>query len=437
MAVAARYFDRELEVADTSPDTFEGAALLKRLLFSPATEVRDEAHRELLSLLEAHEHGELTATPTEALQLEARLLLVLAEAGKSDLLKARLDSLAARGPEAERLAAVVRFAYGLSDELPTPSGYEAAFELLRQEAPPSSTWASDRLVSRMLRRLGDESDAHAAEQRIQERGRRALTSALWLSGLMVALVLAGLTLGAIRLWSRKPLPRLSSGVHRAPWSADEGYGMTVRSGIFGLVAILLYTLLLGLFVADAFPNGMPLSTLIGALPMLYYLTRRVPAVHGTRLVELFGLRLEAPATALLVATLVLIALEQVPGMAVNTLGQERWYEGILEGVLLGGPAEVVMSFLEAVLLAPVFEEIACRGLIYTSLRTRLEPWKSAVVSAALFTLPHMYSPLVALGLFLGAVASAVVYERTRSLLPCIIAHAVNNALVFGMLLIYR
>jgi uncharacterized protein len=98
---------------------------------------------------------------------------------------------------------------------------------------------------------------------------------------------------------------------------------------------------------------------------------------------------------------------------------------------------VVLFFIDAVILAPVFEEIACRGLIYTSLRTRLDPWNSALVSAVLFTLPHMYSPIVAMGLFLGAVASAVVYERTRSLLPCIVAHAVNNALVFGALLIYR
>ena len=124
-------------------------------------------------------------------------------------------------------------------------------------------------------------------------------------------------------------------------------------------------------------------------------------------------------------------------MRTNLLSQTRWYEGVVEDVVLGGPTVVVLFFIDAVILAPVFEEIACRGLLYTSLRTRFGPWTSAMGSAALFTLPHMYSPLVALGLFLGAVASAVVYERTRSLLPCIIAHAVNNALALGALLVYR
>jgi membrane protease YdiL (CAAX protease family) len=61
-----------------------------------------------------------------------------------------------------------------------------------------------------------------------------------------------------------------------------------------------------------------------------------------------------------------------------------------------------------------------------------------MASAALFTLPHMYSPGGALALFTGAIASALIYERTRSLLPCIVAHAVNNALAMGVsVLLYR
>ncbi|HEX8821732.1 MAG TPA: type II CAAX endopeptidase family protein [Archangium sp.] len=437
MPLAARYFDRELELADASPNAVPWASLLKRLFFSPTTDLLDEAHQELRSVLEAHERGEIHGAPPEVLRIEGRLMLVLAEAGKRDLLKARLDRLAARGPDGERLAAMVRFAYGLSDERPTAGEVEAMLVLLREEGRPDPTWASDRLASRVLRRLGNEPDARAAEERILERGARALTRALWFSGGFVALMLVGLTLGALRLKSREPLPRLSSGVGPAPWSYAEGYDLTVRSGAFGLVAVLVYSTLLGVLAADAFPMGLPFTTLVGSLPMLYYLTRWVPAVHGTRLVELFGLRLEAPVTALLVATLVLIGLEQLPGMGVNLLSQQPWYEGVLEGAMFGGPLEVVMLFVDAVIWAPLFEEIACRGLLYTSLRTRFDPWKSALVSAALFTLPHMYSPLVALGLFLGAVASAVIYERTRSLLPCILAHAVNNALVFGALLVYR
>jgi hypothetical protein len=438
MTLAVRYFDRELEMADASPETPTWAWRLQRLIFSSATDVRDEAIREFTAVLEAHAQGAIEATPAEVLQVEGRLALVLAEVDERDLLRKRLDTLDARGTDGARLAAMVRFASGLSDERPaTKKEVEEALALLRDEARPGPTWATDRLMARVFRRLGSEPDARAAEERILDRGTRMLTQALWLSGSAVALVLAGLALWAARLWLHKPWPRLSSGVSPAPWSKAEGYDMTVRSGVFGLGLLLPYSILLSLLVSDSAAASQPFGTLLGALPMLYYLTQRVPAVHGTRLVELFGFRLEAPATALLVASLMLIAFEQVAGMGASVLGREPWHEGLPEGALLGGPAELVMLFLDVVIWAPLFEEIACRGLIYTSLRTRFDPWNSALVSAALFTLPHMYSPIVAMGLFLGAVASAVVYERTRSLLPCIIAHAVNNALVFGMLLVYR
>lgn len=436
MTLAARYFDRELEMSDASPDASAWNRRLQRFVFSSRADVLDEAIRELDSTLQAHANGEFSATPAEALRVEGRLVLVLAEADRRDALRTRLDTLAARGAEGAGLAALVRFAYGLSDEPPaTPEALEAALVPLRAEAHPGPTWATDRLTSRVLRRLGDEPGAREAEERLLDRGARTLTRAVWLSGSIVAFVLAGLALGATRLRLRPPLlPRLSSGVSSAPWSAAEGYDMTVRSAIFGLGVVVLYLIFLDLLLSD---SSQPFVTLIGALPLLHYLTRRVPAVHGTGLVELFGLRLEAPATALLVTSLLLIAIEQAFGMGTNLLSQTRWYEGVVEDVVLGGPTEVVLFFIDAVILAPVFEEIACRGLLYTSLRTRFGPWTSAMVSAALFTLPHMYSPLVALGLFLGAVASAIVYERTRSLLPCIIAHAVNNALALGALLVYR
>lgn len=438
MALAAQYFDRELEMADASSRTVAWARPLQRLVTSSAADVHDEAIRELGEVLEAHARGTLEASPAEVLQLEGRLALLLAEADKRDLLRARLDTLAARGPEGERLAALVRFAYGLSDERHSAGELEAALTPLRDEARPGPTWATDRLESRVLRRQGNEAGASSAEARLLDRGARAQSRALWLGGILVALVLAGLAVGAIRLVSRKPLPRLSSGASPAPWTAAEGYAMTVRAGVLCLLVLIAYYVLLELLVSSSVPASLPFGTLIGAMPMLYYLTRRVPAAYGSGLVELFGLRLEAPVTGLLVASLVLIALEQALGLGASALSPGHWYEGVVEGAVRGGPGQALVLFVDAVLWAPLLEEIACRGLIYTSLRTRLGPWNAAMASAALFTLPHLYSPGGVLALFTGATASALIYERTRSLLPCIVAHAVNNTVAMGVtLLVYR
>jgi membrane protease YdiL (CAAX protease family) len=430
LALTAQYFDREMEMAEVPSQSLGWA----RLAIEPVSKVHEAAIRGLGAALEAHAQGKVEAPPEEVRLVEGRLAMVLAEAGKQDLLPQRLSTLAASGSEGARLAALVRFAYGLSDEPPAPEQLQATLRLLTEPARPSHTWATDRLASRALRRLGQEAEASAADARIGDRGARALWRDLGLSALLAVLILVGLVLGLIRLVSRRPLPLLSSGVSPAPWTSSEGYAMAVRAIIFSQAGFLC--------VPDYSAVSWLLGSLIGWLPMLYYLTRRVPAVHGTGLSELFGLKLQAPVAALLVATLVLIAIEQTFAVGLGLVGQRldpgRWYEGVQEDLMRGSPAEAAGFFVAGVLGAPLFEEIALRGLVYTSLRIRFGPWASALISAALFSLLHVYSPVAALILLAGAVASALVYERTRSLLPCILAHLLNNAVFVGAnLLVFR
>ena len=40
--------------------------------------------------------------------------------------------------------------------------------------------------------------------------------------------------------------------------------------------------------------------------------------------------------------------------------------------------------IDGVVWAPIFEELAFRGLLYPTLRLRLPPWLAALLSAALF-----------------------------------------------------
>ncbi|HLL01618.1 MAG TPA: type II CAAX endopeptidase family protein [Myxococcaceae bacterium] len=433
LSVTAQFFDRELELAEVPPSA-TWARPLVTFLAVPLPEVREMSIRGFQQALEAHRAGRIEATPEEVRLVEGRLALVLGEAGKKELLEDRLRSLAALGPKEAELAAVVRYAYGLSEEPPGPGQLEAVLPLLTDPARPGHSWATDRLAQRTLARLGDAEQARAAEARGQERGSRALVRDLWLYGVLVALVLVGLGVGLLWLVRRQQLPVLSSGVSAGPWSGTEGYAMTVRAIVFSQAGFLCVP-----YLGAA---GLLLGFLLGWVPLMYYLTRRVPAAHGIQLVELFGLRSRAPLRSLVLVTLLLIAVEQALtmglGLAGRAFGEERWYEGVMEELMRGTPAEVAGLFLTAVVGAPLFEELAFRGLLYTSLRIRFGPWFSAVVSAALFTLLHLYSVLGTLVLFTGAVVSALVYERTRSLLPSIIAHAVNNLwVVCTSLLVYR
>lgn len=77
-------------------------------------------------------------------------------------------------------------------------------------------------------------------------------------------------------------------------------------------------------------------------------------------------------------------------------------------------------------LAPVLEEMLFRGIILRSFLQQYSRWQAIVGSAAVFGFAHLnlyqYIGAVIMGVFLGWL-----YERTRSLLPCIALHAAYNA----------
>jgi membrane protease YdiL (CAAX protease family) len=80
----------------------------------------------------------------------------------------------------------------------------------------------------------------------------------------------------------------------------------------------------------------------------------------------------------------------------------------------------------AVLFAPIYEEIAFRGFLFSGLRARLGPFGAAVTTSLLFALFHanldVLPVLFLLGLWLNGVR-----ERTGGLMAPIAAHACYNA----------
>jgi membrane protease YdiL (CAAX protease family) len=131
------------------------------------------------------------------------------------------------------------------------------------------------------------------------------------------------------------------------------------------------------------------------------------------------------------ALTLLPVLALVPGLLV--LG--GWMSELLEGIVplsaweqrafsemasLSAPALV-----GACLLAPVLEEMLFRGIILRSFLKRYPPGIAIVHSAAVFGLAHMNLYQFAIAMTLGLVLGWL-YERTRSLWPCIALHASYN-----------
>jgi membrane protease YdiL (CAAX protease family) len=94
------------------------------------------------------------------------------------------------------------------------------------------------------------------------------------------------------------------------------------------------------------------------------------------------------------------------------------------------------SLLLIVVAAPISEEIFFRGFVFGGLR-RAMPWVVAAVASSLvwgvfhFTGPASWGVVLQLSIF--GVALAWLYERTGSIWPAIVVHAINNALAFGIL----
>lgn len=107
-----------------------------------------------------------------------------------------------------------------------------------------------------------------------------------------------------------------------------------------------------------------------------------------------------------------------------------------------GPLVFILVLLVAGVLAPCVEELFFRGFIFGFYRRRKPLWMAYVASSLLFTVLHLQpqcmTPAQMAGLAVGilqlALLLAWLYQRSGSLYPGMVAHAVNNAT--GLILLY-
>ena len=100
-----------------------------------------------------------------------------------------------------------------------------------------------------------------------------------------------------------------------------------------------------------------------------------------------------------------------------------------------GPAVVIFSALGIAVLAPICEEIFFRGVMFGSLRRWKGVWVAAAITAIVFSAAHLeFSPVIFADRLIAGFVWCLVYARTGRLLPGMMAHAANNAVVIGLLL---
>ena len=130
--------------------------------------------------------------------------------------------------------------------------------------------------------------------------------------------------------------------------------------------------------------------------------------------------------------------------AIGTIAPSLWLQSVLD-FLPDFAGEQLLDFIQhrwgylvVCILAPLAEEVIFRGAV---LRTMLEHWEGSkrwtaiIISALLFGLAHM-NPAQIPHAFLMGVLLGWLYERSSSLIPCVVLHCANNTIAYLMTAAY-
>ncbi len=313
--------------------------------------------------------------------------------------------------------------------VPPASGFELQAYLAEQ---PVSGWFYSRLATRIAERAGDRLLLVTIESSSLQR----VEALLWRSRAFAVLELTLMIVGLFVLllwvqWGRgTAMFRVGSAELPPLWAGRLGAGVLLRGGAVGALLTVAF-----LYIAGDFPSLRVVAVPLSNLPLLalayYHLLRpqRQTFWHG------FGLRIEPRHLGQLgLAVLAVVAAGLVGEWVLGRIAEplkliSHWTEWFDADLVWGSSPTLMVSLMEYVFFAPVFEELAFRGLLFGVFRRRFQWGVAAMLSAALFAIAHGYGLIGFLSVFWSGLIWAWAYERTGSLWPGMIGHAINNLLV--------
>ena len=295
-------------------------------------------------------------------------------------------------------------------------------------------WFYDRLAERLARRANNA----ALVARIQEQAAvRVDRQFVWSHRLMLVELgaMAVGTMVCVLLWFRRNEPSSFVRLHEPgvppPWPGGVGAAVLLRGGAIG-------AMLTAMFLIYPLPDNVWLRALVipmTSAPLLLLAYHHLFRPAGMTFDEGFGLEIGwARVGRLMVAVLAVVAVGLWGEWVMDRLSEpfhltSHWVEWFDADLVWASPSKTAMSLVEYVIFAPVFEELAFRGLLFAILRRKFRFLPAALISASIFAIAHGYGLVGFISVLWSGVLWAWMYEKTGSLLPGILAHAINNLLV--------
>ncbi len=295
-------------------------------------------------------------------------------------------------------------------------------------------WFYDRLAERLAHRANDIELAARIQEQAAERVDRQFLWSHRLTLVEFGAMVTG-TAVCVFLWFRRS--ELSSWIRLhepgvpPPWPGGVGAAVLLRGGAIG-------AMLTGLFVIVAPSDNVPFRVLaipLANAPLLLLAYRYLFRPSGMTFDAGFGLEIGwARVGRLVIAVLAVVAAGLWGGWVVERLSESfhltsHWAEWFDADLVWASPSMTTLSLVEYVVFAPLFEELAFRGLLFAILRRKFSFLPAALISAGIFGVAHGYGLVGLLSVCWSGLLWAWIYEKTGSLLPGILAHAINNLLV--------
>jgi uncharacterized protein len=328
-------------------------------------------------------------------------------------------------------ADIVRAAYS-EEDAPDRNAVEALQHRLADVL--SVGWFYDRLMIRLARRAGHTDLAAVLQDQSHRRADRLYGYSRRLTVIELTIMLAGSGCLAMIWLSRrngKNLIRLHDPGIPPPWPGSVGAAVLLRGGAIGAIIMAVFLLYMPPENASLRALAIPLTNL-PLLTLAYYHLFRPASMTFE---EGFGLGLPwAAFRRLIIAVLAVVAAGLWGEWLMDRLMEQwqltsHWTEWFDEDLVWGAGSLTMVSLLEYVILAPLFEELVFRGLLFAILRRKFRFLPAALMSALIFGLAHGYGVVGLISVCWSGVLWAWIYEKTGSLGPGILAHAINNLLV--------
>ncbi|HEY3397331.1 MAG TPA: type II CAAX endopeptidase family protein [Armatimonadota bacterium] len=318
---------------------------------------------------------------------------------------------------------------------PSPEGLATILHQLDEQPP----WLQELVQVQLQTRWGSATTAAAAEElRLAHLNRFGLIL-VCVQAVVMLLVAVGLIM--LLTWllhriTRVPGHPLRPPLH-VPWNIYDA------AEVFALLVFLLILASVGVSAlqqhlpADALGGALQPLLLLGSycvymgLALLLIYQRVTGRYRPWRLLGLRPLAARLVVWPALRAYATLLALLVPAGLYVLN------HYLINNGAFFRGsepPVAFALYFLLLCVIAPVAEELIFRGFFYPGLRRHFPVGAAALLSGLAFSAAHL--PGAASGMVVIAalgVMLSLLYERTRSLWPCILIHALHNLLVFAVM----